>query len=324
MSRCRASAPTRSASPSRATYMRSGDARDVDERGRADDAEVHHRHEALTAGQHLGLVAELGQALERVLEVSPRGGSRRRPASSRDDLLDRGQPADGGQHRVLVASHELQADGQAVGASRRKGRSRRRGRRRWPGRRAASARTRHAAGSTSRGGGGSGLTGSASTSTSSRAARRRRTSSSSSARATARSATVSSLRPAQVAERLLAELDGARRVPARGAVHVEGLGHERAPARARPCLPVRHGHGDGLAEGRGGARHGRGDGLVGLGRRVGNTDAQPAGRPRRAARRPAPPRPGRGPRRCARSSPRCPSTARAAGCRPSGAPRGAP
>src|SRR4051794_2421602 len=56
-----------------------GDAGDVDERGRADEAEVHHRHEALTAGEDLGVLAELGQALERVLDalhpvVLERGG----------------------------------------------------------------------------------------------------------------------------------------------------------------------------------------------------------------------------------------------------------
>ena len=44
------------------------DARDVDERRRPREAEVHHRHEALAAGEHLGVLAQLAEPLERVLE----------------------------------------------------------------------------------------------------------------------------------------------------------------------------------------------------------------------------------------------------------------
>jgi hypothetical protein len=55
------SAPIRSVSPSRAHVVEVGDARDVDERRRPREAEVHHRHEALAAGEHLGVLAQLAR-----------------------------------------------------------------------------------------------------------------------------------------------------------------------------------------------------------------------------------------------------------------------
>ena len=45
-----------------------GDAGDVDERRRPDEPEVHHRHEALAAGEQLGVLAQLAEPLERVLD----------------------------------------------------------------------------------------------------------------------------------------------------------------------------------------------------------------------------------------------------------------
>ena len=119
----------RSTSSSRTHVAQVGDARDVDERGRADEPEVHHRHEALAAGQDLGVLAQLGQALERLLGavdavvVEGRGLHGCSPGCSRPARRQQRRPRGRADRRLagdrrgedgrLVAGDDLHAERQA-------------------------------------------------------------------------------------------------------------------------------------------------------------------------------------------------------------------
>ncbi len=65
-----ARSPWRTVAPTRRAVdpVEPGDAVDVDEHGRADEPHVQQRHEALPAGEHLRLVAVLGQQRDRLLD----------------------------------------------------------------------------------------------------------------------------------------------------------------------------------------------------------------------------------------------------------------
>ena len=59
-----------------------GDAADVDEVFEHGEAQREHRHEALAAGEHLRLVAELGEEVHRIRQRLPARGTRTVRASS--------------------------------------------------------------------------------------------------------------------------------------------------------------------------------------------------------------------------------------------------
>ena len=131
-------------------------------------------------------------------------------------------------------------------------------------------------GSASRRGGGTRLTGSASTSTSARAARN--SAGEPVERLAGRRPVGGGERfhPAQVAEHLLRVLVHPGRIPAGGAVDVERLEGQRAPARPCPGLPRRHRDGNRLAERGDGAGDRGGDLRVGVRGGIGHADPEVA------------------------------------------------
>ena len=86
---CRTSAPTRTARVGDVDGIQPGDAVDVDEVRRGGEPHVEHRHQALPAGEHLAVVADLGRARRRPRRrCGVRGARTVRASPGRSCLLE--------------------------------------------------------------------------------------------------------------------------------------------------------------------------------------------------------------------------------------------
>ena len=101
-SACRVAAPITSSSPSMRDAGQLGQPADVDEHRRGGQPQLHHRQQRVAAGQQLGVVAVLGQQVQRVRRPTRPARSRTAPGSLRSPPAGLGMSAAASTARTML------------------------------------------------------------------------------------------------------------------------------------------------------------------------------------------------------------------------------